>query len=352
MGGAGLGGPWTPLSPAPNPAGRQAHVAVWTGSEMIIWGGYIAGAPTNTGLRYEARTDRWHETTLVDAPSPRFDVPGVWTGTELLIWGGYAGGTTFRGDGRRYDPVADVWTPITTNGAPTARSGFPPVWTGTEMIVWGGRPHSLSQSAPPGTGARYSPANNAWATMEDGLGPADRGDHCAVWTGTGMIVWGGTNYTRLASGAFYDPATDSWSATNPTGGPMPRAYHGCAWTGSEMIVWGGLGAGLGNYLADGMRYDHEGYLWRPLDTAGAPGARAVFSTLWTGGEMIVWGGETGADAYTSTGGRYDAVTQTWVPTPVEGAPSPRALHSAVWTGAEMIIFGGNNGALGGSRLRP
>src|ERR1051325_7134452 len=33
---------------------------------------------------------------------------------------------------------------------------------------------------------------------------------------------------------------------------------------------------------------------------------------------------------------------TWTPTSVTNAPSARSLHKAVWTGTEMIVWGGDN----------
>ena len=40
---------------------RRFHTAVWTGSEMIVWGGYYASYPyrLNTGGRYDPATDNW-----------------------------------------------------------------------------------------------------------------------------------------------------------------------------------------------------------------------------------------------------------------------------------------------------
>jgi hypothetical protein len=38
-------------------AARIGHTAVWTGSEMIIWGGADGGAAFNTGGRYNPATD-------------------------------------------------------------------------------------------------------------------------------------------------------------------------------------------------------------------------------------------------------------------------------------------------------
>src|SRR5438132_2430788 len=51
-----------------------------------------------------------------------------------------------------------------------------------------------------------------------------------------MIVWAGSGSGYLNTGARYNPSTDSWRATNaPTG----RYGHTAVWTGNEMIAWGG-----------------------------------------------------------------------------------------------------------------
>ena len=55
-----------------------------------------------------------------------------------------------------------------------------------------------------------------------------------------MIVWGGVDDgDRLNTGGRYNPSTDSWTATSTTNAPSARTYHTAVWTGSEMIVWGG-----------------------------------------------------------------------------------------------------------------
>ena len=45
---------------------------------------------------------------------------------------------------------------------------------------------------------------------------------------------------------------DTWAGTD-SGVPSVRSYHTAVWTGSEMIVWGGIGQ-FGNYLNSGGRY--------------------------------------------------------------------------------------------------
>ena len=63
-------------------------------------------------------------------------------------------------------------------------------------------------------------------------GPPDaRGGHTAVWTGTEMIVWGGSTNMALNTGGRYNPSTDSWISTSTTNAPTARTAHTAVWTG-------------------------------------------------------------------------------------------------------------------------
>jgi len=75
-------------------------------------------------------------------------------------------------------------------------------------------------------------------------------------------------------------------------------------------------------------------------TAGPPDGRYGHTAIWTGSEMIVWGGTHGNVSFFNTGGRYNPSTDTWTPTSASNAPTARAYHTAVWTGSEMIVWGG------------
>ena len=56
-----------------------------------------------------------------------------------------------------------------------------------------------------------------------------------------MIVWGGSyGSPTFNTGGRYNPSTDSWTATSTINAPMPEYAHTAVWTGSEMIVWGGI----------------------------------------------------------------------------------------------------------------
>ncbi len=39
-----VGNAWTATTTTGAPSARQYHTAVWTGSRMIVWGGYDGGA--------------------------------------------------------------------------------------------------------------------------------------------------------------------------------------------------------------------------------------------------------------------------------------------------------------------
>jgi hypothetical protein len=124
---------WTATSIINAPSGRDGHTAVWTGSEMIVWGGFAPLYPYfNTDGRYNPSTDSWIATSLTNAPTGRSGHTAVWTGSEMIIWGG----TYLTNTGGRYNPSTDSWTATSLTNAPTGRSGHTAVWTGNEMIVW------------------------------------------------------------------------------------------------------------------------------------------------------------------------------------------------------------------------
>ena len=118
------------------PAGRTFHTAVWTGSEMIVWGGYGTSGYLNDGARYNPVSDTWTATPVNNAPSARDFHTGVWTGSEMIIWGGHNAGS--EQGGARYNPAANVWKTMTVAVAPPGRQLHTAVWTGSEMIIWGG----------------------------------------------------------------------------------------------------------------------------------------------------------------------------------------------------------------------
>ena len=119
-------------------------------------------------------------------PGARTGHTAVWTGTEMIVWGG---GTA---QGERYDPVTDVWTALPSVGAPASQTGNTAVWTGQEMVIWGGSGPGVSFDP----GARYNPSLDAWTPVAPLLDIAP-GPITATWTGARMVVFG---VVKLAGG--------------------------------------------------------------------------------------------------------------------------------------------------------
>ena len=332
---------WTDIAGPPD--GRSGHTAVWTGSEMIIWGGPGFLDVLNTGGTYNPITDTWTSTTLTNAPDGRFAHTAVWTGSEMIVWGGYIWDDVFGqinlNTGGRYNPVTNNWTATATNNAPEGRSSHTAVWTGNEMIVWGGTSISSLSS---NTGGRYNPNTNSWTATSTTNAPGGRSSHTAIWTGSEMIVWGGHSFEVgdvLYTGGRYNPNTDSWIATITTNPPAARQAHTAVWTNSEMIIWGGVDTNS-NYLNNGARYNPLSNSWTATSTSNTPTARSGHTAVWTGNDMIIWGGFDGASW--NTGGKYNPGTDIWTATTMTNVPSGRVSHTAVWTGDEMIVWGGQD----------
>ena len=189
--------------------------------------------------------------------------------------------------------------------------GAPAVWTGSEIVVWGGG--FGADGTHEAGGASYNPASDEWSELPEA--PIDvAAEGTAVWTGKEVIFWGGAEPTRnvqrelVGSGAAYDPATRSWRRL-PESPLAARSYHEAVWTGQEMIVWGGVTqcCPIDSVIHDptAAAYDPDTDEWRQLADVPSPWSGddgpAVSETF--GGDMFVWrNGELG---------RFDVSENTW-----------------------------------------
>ena len=323
---------WTATSTTGAPDGRYLNTAVWTGSEMIVWGGTDQVSDFATGGRYDPSTDSWTATSTTNAPEARDSHTAVWTGSEMIVWGGANFPSIFN-TGGRYNPGSDTWIATSTTNTPTARASHTAVWwPGGEMIVWGGFDNNGNLL---NTGGRYDPSTDSWTATSTTSAPSARETHTAVSTGSEMIVWGGQDANGAPNtGGRYNPSTDSWTATSTTSAPSGRVDHTAVWTGSEMIVWGGVGSGID--LNTGGRYDPSTDSWTATNTTNAPAARDTHTAVWanTTSQMIVWGGYSNLN----TGGRYCAQSGA-TPTPtttVTPTATPTATPTSTPTATATI----------------
>lgn len=327
----------TPLKGAPSP--RAGHVAIWTGSKMIVWGGDVGGTTTNTGGMLDVSGYRWEPTSMANAPSPRKNARAVWTGTTMIVWGGQDANDNALNTGSIFNPATNTWTAMGTSGF-AARYGHSMVWAATKLVVWGGAAGVNIY----GDGASYDVITDAWEALPTtSFVFGGRKDHSAVWTGTDKIIFGGYGSNAMTmmdsylnDGGEYDPILQSWAAVKD-GQPSPRSRHGVSWTGTEMIIWGGEDAN--SLLNTGARYTPKNS-WIIMTTDGAPEAREFHTQEWISPRLIVWGGQRAGSVPLDTGALYDPATNTWSKKPIPGGPAARTQHSSVNASGKLVVFGG------------
>jgi hypothetical protein len=321
----------------------SSQSVVWTGGTYILWGGehcvFLASKTRCTplgGASYGPSTDMWTSLPAAPLSAPREGNAAVWTGKEMIIWGGTdpAGScgsdalvTTCERDGAAYNPATKEWRKIAPSPL-AGRIGAASVWTGREMIIWGGLAARYGDIA---TGAAYNPSTDTWRMLPKSPLAARR-EAYAIWTGSQMIIFAGT--VGQAGGAFvdgasYDPAKNEWELLptppldkpgKPVQGAGPgRAFAAVVWTGTEMIQWGGNGPGNGNWSAfeNGEAYNPVRRTWRlipdaPLRDLGN-GAPSDDLAIWTGSRMIaIQSTSTGVrDEHVSKGASYEPATNRW-----------------------------------------
>ena len=235
------------------------------------------------------------------------------------------------------------WKPLSAS-ALTGRTDAVSIWTGTGMIVFGGADASEKKA----DGAIYTPATDTWKKIAAPPSTFSKGRTraTAVWTGSAMIVWGGITGDGFyaGDGASYDPATDTWKtiAASPL---SPRASMRSVWASSthQMIVWGG---DAGAASAEGAAYDPTTDAWTSLPAAPIA-ARTMHSMVWTGDVdhgVLVWGGGGASIDGFKDGARYDVSTKAWtkVPDPPAGIDS-RYDFGYAFDGTQLLVFGGYGG---------
>ena len=185
---------------------------------MIVWGGQVANGPANTGGRYNPSTNSWTATSTANAPEGRWFATAVWTGSEMLVWGGERANNLIPLDtGGRYNPGTNSWTATSIGNAPDPRSGHTAVWTGSNMIIWGGGDSN--------TGGRYYPGIDLWVDTSITNAPPGQFAYTAVWTGSEVIVWGGDGGSLSAGGKYCVPSGIPTPTPAPT--PCPGGYAVC-----------------------------------------------------------------------------------------------------------------------------
>jgi len=277
---------WRRLSPPGPTSGFMDNDAVWTGKEVLVFG-------QGTRLGYNPRTNRWRRLPH----SPLLSIHDgygivVWTGREMIGWGGGCCGDAFS-DGVAYNPTTNRWRAL----APTPLAGGHALgaWTRRELVLFVGNLNPDTGKPWPARLARaaaYNPATDTWRRIAPL--PAPRGGASVVWDGHEILVVGGSAGRVAARVGFaYNPATNRWRRLPPM--DSGRIGAAAVWTGSRLLLWGGTTSPGGTAVPrHGLAYDPRANRWAPLPQAPLAG-RLQPTAVWTGRSLITWGGGTKAD---------------------------------------------------------
>jgi hypothetical protein len=353
-----------PTLPPGQLAPRSGTAVVWTGRKLIVWGGASRrGTDLQTftdGAAYDPRRGRWE--LLPSAPEHTWLLGGnplaVWTGREMLLWGGVTipdpVGNPNSGspsNGLAYDPERRTWRRLPDRPAQLGRSIDQwAVWTGRELLV------GEIQEAEVGGGtvaAAYDPAANRWRPLPPSPALTGGSGHLrartAMWTGTRLLVWNYRSATARSpfdeTGASnrpngvadgidvwaYDPATDRWTVLPAPPGQVRRVAAddstAMVWNGQEVVITSVRMQTIGGQdrpAGVAGRYDPDRARWTPI--APQPGPVTQAGLVWTGAALVA--------ALANT--VYDPATDGWLRLPA--LPEPAGHPPIDSWGAERALL--------------
>jgi hypothetical protein len=143
---------------------RRSTTVAFLGSAIAVIAGWAANAP---GGRAANTSPLWR--ALPRAPIPgRLDASTVWTGREMIVWGGVnrptRGSPAPRSDGAAYNPATRKWRKIAKAPSGILGGGGPAAaWNSRRMVVYVGN----SPDGPAGS-AVYDPRTNTWRRLPKG----------------------------------------------------------------------------------------------------------------------------------------------------------------------------------------
>lgn len=291
---------WQDLSLDGAPPGSVAGSAEALGGKIVVFGGCAQeaapdDAPLSGAWAYDPATDTW--TSEAGPSEPRQYAATASTGSSIYVFGGlsacYDPNYFPSGMMEHVDSVGGTWSYDSGSGAPSPRYNGSIAWTGTELVVYGGS-DSWNPAMP--DGGRIVPGSD-WEAMYCGLGGCERGGQFGSWLSSdvgsghaGLRIWGGlSGYGDAPNALTYDLVDGTFNRdwATPEGGPtFDQETESPSRCGDE-------GGGRGFYLSvNGLWiYDQGAGSWL-LDTDGIPSqlshsAAAAFS----GGELFTWSGD-------------------------------------------------------------
>ncbi len=270
---------------------------------------------------------------------PRTRAASCAMGSSVFIWGGADQNNLALDTGAIYSPITDQWTVISKGaGMPSPRTFATAVWTGSVVIVYGGTNNGPMQM-PLNSGSVYDPKTGVWTALPNA--PSARSQPVGYWDGNRVLFWGGNNGPPNQAVAGVDRFNlTSWSAASGNNDPGAVLAPAYAFDGSALYLQGGL---VGNYMRQDRVSSYTGGDDKWATLSKSLSARSSAFGVWDGSHFVAWGGNDGYALHND--GKYLSGT-TWTTMNTTGALSARML-SVRRSGWPFMIKPGVIAILGG-----
>ena len=218
---------WRSLPPAPISA-RSPLASVWTGSRWLLWGagpGRESDCPMD-GASYDPATNTW--SAIPEAPLRINDGHAVWTGTEMIVFGAeLLGGNhsqTKVAVGEAYDPAAGTWRTLSPSHIDPQATDV--VWDGREMVA---ADYLVNAAA-------YDPVSDTWSSLpKPPIDPGEDRPDLAVARGRVVEHFFGRTILLLADHSGWEDVGGPGDHGSPLLVDARRFVAGFSQTGSSQV---------------------------------------------------------------------------------------------------------------------
>jgi len=311
-------------------APRGGHSVSWTGTEMLVWGGWSDETATESyadGAAYNPATRTWREIATSPLTGRGYHT-AAWTGDRLLIVGGQSDPGTVVDDGASYDPTTDTWETITPSGVlhePATPVAVETAWTGQGLVLW---------YRDQGAVRSYDPTIDLWTDLPDLNLPRSESLGAIHWTGTELVALAGEGPGAMSAATLRPGADEAWSELPPVSfetdccasDPFPS---NSAVVDGQLVVWSRSGGDASTFILD-----LTDRTWTEIATIPVSSCEGHFLPLALESQILVI--DTCLNDTTGGAAVYDSATQTWEVLQV-GPDGQANLGEAVWTGREVLV---------------
>ena len=311
-------GTWSTMAEAPI-ATRPYAVTAWTGTEAIFWAGSSLErlfAHTD-GAAYDPATDTWRHIS-----TPGWGHPGLTSD--------YFDGDLYalaKGSGSKLDLIEGVWSDL-----PRVEGMWLAATVATDDAIWGLGPAAVNPEDQPDLAiARYDSENDTWEygpvyeTTEETaaiIQGVSRLESTVHWFGSEIIVWGG-----IDGGVAFEPSSETWRIMDPPEPTEGEALAAIATvTDAGFVVLTSIDPETGAVAVLG----DDGWRWAeteiPID--GFDSVTVAAAGEW----IVIFSAGSSPTTLHVPSGEWDQRADG----PLGGVQGP----NAVWTGSELIVWGG------------